>query len=234
VLSHSRSKPGTRPRTSLWHVPYDVRVVPVTILVDVCEPNGGVPEALRRIGVHVRVVPMPAGDYEVAAGVIVERKRVLDLHESVRQGRFWGQLGKLRRAASVPYLLVEGLNLYAGPLPHESARGVVLAALEQGVRVVFSTSRDDSALWLRRLAIRTQRNRTAADRPSYAQRPRRIDRSPEAVLAAIPGISVGVARLLLDRFGSVRAVSESDPREWQQVPGVGPGRAAALRDALLL
>jgi ERCC4-type nuclease len=54
----------------------------------------------------------------------------------------------------------------------------------------------------------------------------------EAMLASVPGISTITARSLLETFGSLRAVLSGDPETWQRVSGVGPQRAAALRDAL--
>ena len=95
--------------------------------------------------------------------------------------------------------------------------------------MVFSSDRADSALWLLLLAKRAGGVRLGRDRPRYAQLlkpgPRQIR---EAMLAAVPGISVVGARALLDRFGSVRAVVEADEAALRSVPGVGPTRARAL------
>jgi excinuclease ABC subunit C len=55
--------------------------------------------------------------------------------------------------------------------------------------------------------------------------------APEAALAAIPGISHHLAAALLAHFGSLRAVLNANPEEWERVPGIGPMRAAALFSA---
>lgn len=52
------------------------------------------------------------------------------------------------------------------------------------------------------------------------------------MLAAVPGISVGRARALLDRFGSVTGVVAAGYDEWITVPGIGPVNGEALRRAL--
>ncbi len=57
--------------------------------------------------------------------------------------------------------------------------------------------------------------------------------SGEVVLAAVPGVSVGIARALLDKFGCVAGVAAASEGELRAVPGVGRTRAVALRDALL-
>jgi ERCC4-type nuclease len=205
---------------------------PVKILADVHEPQRVV-EAIRKLGVAVAVGALEAGDYEVARGVVVERKSVLDLHESIRVGRFWSQVGKLRRTALRPYLLLEGRSLFEGPIRSEAIRGVVLAVLDLGIPVLGTTGIDDTALWLRRLAVRSQQTRPPARRPSYVQRPRSPSPPAEAMLASVPGISVGTARALLARFGSIADLAQAGPEEWASVPGVGAVRRRALESALM-
>ena len=210
------------------------RVSPVCrIVADTFERASGIPEALRASGVDVVLSPLRAGDYDPGSGVLVERKSVADLHLSVERGRFWGQIGKLRAHAHLPYVLVEGTDLDAGSLSPAAVRGVCLGVIGQGVALVRSESSIDSALWLGLLARRIGGARLGRDRPSYAQRLKPpLEMVPEAMLAAVPGISVAGARAMLERFGSIAAVLAADEREWLEVPGIGPRRAAALRSAI--
>lgn len=174
-----------------------------------------------------------AGDYRLGPGVLVERKTVRDLHLSLKQGRFWRQIGGIRANARLPYLLVEGADLDTGCAPPVAVRGACLAVLGQGVGIIWSRDAADSALWLRLLAQRVDGIRPGRDRPTYAQRLKpRSELVPEAMLAAVPGISVVGARNLLDRFGSLSAVMAADENEWVEVQGIGARRAAALRDAI--
>jgi ERCC4-type nuclease len=148
-------------------------------------------------------------------------------------GRFWPQIGKLQRSADRAFLLLEGRSLFDGPIRSESVRGIVLAVMELGVRVLRTDGVSDSARWLRRLAIRAQATRPKPIRPAYAQRPRAPIRSSEATLAAVPGVSVKTARALLARFGSIGGMIAAGPSQWQEVPGVGVARRRALMEALL-
>src|SRR5436190_23990646 len=77
---------------------------------------------------------LPLADYE-AGLALVERKSVFDLHAAIIEGRFWPQIGRLSRTARRPYLLVEGVDLDAGPLKPASARGAVLAVGELGIGI---------------------------------------------------------------------------------------------------
>lgn len=205
----------------------------LTILVDVHETASGVPARLAALGVEVESGALSAGDYCVARGVLVERKSVLDLHGSLLKGRFWRQVGALRRASTRPFLLVEGHDLDRGPIHPHAIRGVCLAVQEQGVHIIRTTDVQDTALWLWRLAVRARITRPRPERPVSDQIPNRKGNPPEAVLAAVPGISVRLARSLLAEFGSVAGVIEAGPECWVAVHGVGRARAEALAKALL-
>lgn len=201
----------------------------MVVTADVHEIPSGVPRRLEQLGVRVLRKRLPTGDYIVGGGAVVERKSVLDLQNSLLKGRFWTQIGRLRRVATWSYLLVEGESLAQGPVEAEALRGLWLAVLDLGVIVLRADDSEETALWLRRLAIRRQRP-SNRDRPRYAQRFERLRPQPsEAALAAAPGISVKTVRSLLEHFGSLHRVINAYPDDWQSVPGVGPHRSEALR-----
>lgn len=203
------------------------------IAVDTFERRSGVVEALAASGVEVEIGRLPVGDYDVGNGVLVERKTVADLHLSIERGRLWRQIGALRRLARLPYLLIEGPELDAGPIAPAAVRGACLAVIGQGVPVLPTRDPADSALWLRLLAGRVNGVPIGRDRPAYAQRLKPTSELvKEAVLAAVPGISVGRARALLERFGSVAGIVSAGYDEWIKVPGIGPVNGEALRRAL--
>jgi Fanconi anemia group M protein len=162
-----------------------------------------VPDLLSDGGVRVETTHLRAGDYDVGRGSLVERKTVRHLHASVVDGSLWPQLGRLRQAARCPYLLVEGADLDDGPLSASSIRGACIAAGDLGIVLLQSRCRNDSALWLRRLAERRQSGEPA--RRPYAGRPR-ADTSSAA---------------------EIEQVVLAGEEEWRRVPGVGNRRASA-------
>jgi len=201
----------------------------VVITADVFEEGSGVPASLQRLGVQVAVEPLPAGDYRLDGGVLVERKTVADLHGSLARGRLWAQIGQVRDAAVLPFLFVEGDELDDGPRHPNAIRGCLLAIADLDVAVVRTRDPSDTALWLHRLAIRQERRRSSARRAERHLRPP----PGVAVLAGVPGISDATARALLDRFGTVQGLLTAGPERWAEVDGIGRVRAHALAAALL-
>jgi ERCC4-type nuclease len=188
--------------------------------------------AYRGSMADVSVISLTAGDYQIDSSTLVERKRVADLHDSLIRGRFWRQLGNLKASAAAGFLLVEGMDLDDGPLHPNSVRGALLAVVEQGIAILRSRDRNDSARWPYRLAARSIRTKPLARNPVYAQRPTRPGLRPEAaLLAAVPGISVELAHALLSEFGSIAAVVQAGRTELLRVPGIGETRAGALEAA---
>ena len=207
----------------------------VKILVDVQERRSGMPQLLETLGAEVEVLPLATGDYALGDDTLVERKAVLDLHGAVRKGHLWGQLAKLRAACAFPYLLVEGRDLDGGGrgLHPNAIRGACLAAIDQGVALLRSADREDSALWLHRLAVRCQRDAMPPELPAPIPRAALAPETvAEAMLSAVPGISTVTARALLAEFGSLTAVAGASPDALLAVSGIGKERARALVEAL--
>jgi Fanconi anemia group M protein len=202
------------------------------IIADSREPAYGVPRALAERGVAVVVERLIHGDYALPNGVVIERKTVNGLHASITGGRFWDQVAELRRSCRAPYLLIEG-PLVPRELPwSHTAIGVCLGVLGQGMPIIWSVDTTQTAEWLHRLAVRSAGAAPVRDRPAYARRRKAgAEHVPEAILAAVPGISVKRARALLQAFGTVRGVMEAGQQEWLGVRGIGPIQAARLDEA---
>jgi len=117
----------------------------------------------------------------------------------------------------------EVLDLHSAIAKKHAVRGARLAAIDEGIALLRSDDRDDTARWLHRLAVRCQRVELPAERPLGGKLPRlpADSTSAEALLAAVPGISSASARALLGQFGTAAGVLAAEPSEWLVVPGIG-------------
>ena len=228
ALSLRESANSLRIRTGCW-----INVVAVaapTITTDLFEEASGIPANLLELGASVEVRRLDAGDYWAGPDTLVERKTVPDLHGSVCRGRSGRKSAAYARVVATRSLSwrVEA-STRGRSVPMQSAASASRAC---GLEFVCCEPemRADTALWLYRLSEQTQRD-VRRDRPAYAQRPGPSD-VPEAMLAAVPGLSVVSARALFRRFGSVVAVAAASPIELEAVPGIGPERARRLAEAM--
>ena len=130
-------------------------------------------------------------------------------------------------------LLINYLDGGGRGLHPNAIRGACLAAIDQGVALLRSADREDSALWLHRLAVRCQRDAMPPELPAPIPRAALAPETvAEAMLSAVPGISTVTARALLAEFGSLTAVAGASPDALLAVSGIGKERARALVEAL--
>jgi len=166
----------------------------LTISVDVRERRSDVPALLTALGAPLSIVTLAVGDDAVGDRVI-ERKTVPDLHRSLIDRRLWSQVAALRRDPRRTYVLVEGEDLEDGPVSPQAVRGASLKILDNGIRLLRTTSPDDTALWLYVLARQEHRRMEHRAMAPNGRRP--IVTSPVGLLSAIPGISIDHAKALL-------------------------------------
>jgi ERCC4-type nuclease len=195
------------------------------IVCDVHEVRSGVPAQLAELGADVEIRSLLRGDYLVAVDAIVERKTIADLHFSIVKGRFWAQMRKIR-VARRPYLLLEGTSIFDGPIADDAIRGLCLAVGDLGVTIIRSENTTDTAAWLIEV---TAGGAPVRDRPVFAQRPRSTENPPAvAALAAATGVSVETARSVLERYGTLGAVSQATQDDLRRIPRVGAKKAEAI------
>ena len=125
--------------------------VPIHIRVDTQEQRSGIPALLAVMPqVHIEVVPLHMGDYDVGGDPCrgFERKNGSDFICSLAQGRLFAQLSALRKSRFAPILLVEGDPLRArhSQMRPESIRGALsYIAVVMRVPILPSSGPTDSA-----------------------------------------------------------------------------------------
>jgi len=191
-------------------------------------------EALREGGVEVEVKPLPC-DYavEVDGGWAVERKTATDLVGSVRSGRLWGELEKLKMLEGLrPILLVEGslalVEKFTGWNP-VSVVGVLNSVIfDWGVSAVFVPSRRWTVAYLIQLAKSAEAEGKRPRPLKIKERAEKVEDYVLMVAESLPGVSAVRARALLERFGTLRRLFGASVEELMEVEGIGEKTARKI------
>lgn len=185
---------------------------------------------------EVRVEKLDAGDYFVPgerAKFLVERKEVKDLANSIRDGRLWRELEKMKASdADKKFLLVEGpmglLEKFTGWRP--SSIAAVLLAVENGWSVPILWSHNP--VWTHHYLVSMARKAGASAGKEYhlAVPPKDLpdDEIQLSVVASLPGVGPGRASRLLERFGTLQRLFSATGPELEQVDGIGEKTSARL------
>jgi ERCC4-type nuclease len=201
--------------------------VRIPLIVDVNEPED-LSERLRELGVDLEVRRLAPGDY-VLGPIGIERKTLADFFNSLVRKRLFEQVQRLREAYPQPLLILEGDLSEISTFKHPQSVLGALLAIETKERVPILTTADkDQTAQLLRILWKGQDKGA----PEYGLRHKpkalSLGQRQRFLVEGLPSIGETLARNLLERFGSVRAVFNATEEDLQKVPKIGAVRAAEI------
>ena len=209
---------------------------PIRIWVDDREARGsGIASKLADMeGVSLIVKRLQTGDFLIEGKAVLERKRVQDFLESLRQGRLFSQATRLAASPYRPFLILEGQSQEwrrAG-VTREGIQGALVAlAVGFGIPVLRSQNEDETA----RLILFTAQQLHSSPRPAIRRPARRIQGKRARQIYVLTGIQrVGPARAkrLLDRFETIEGVMSASMESLAEVDGIGKQTAQRIHWAV--
>ena len=210
----------------------------MTLFIDSREPQD-VTSYFSKEFKEVERRQLPIGDYLIENTVIVERKSVMDLLSSVLDGRYEAQMMQLSvRNDEVPLLFVHGSAYDIGEMtkhlrlksnPWDIITGAIASATARyGIDVVFSESRDQGFMILVKYMKKLQQKRRSAVKFSNKKK---LDKRV-LIVTAVLHTSPAIARALLESYGSIPNILNSDLQGIEGIRGIGHKKAAELREVL--
>lgn len=205
------------------------------IIADDRERAGAVlPELRRNPAVRLQIERLPVGDYRVDDWLLIERKTLPDLVESIKDGRLFAQALRLANAPERAAMILEGRSqaLTDSRMRREAIQGALITlSLFLGLPLLRAIDPEESAGVIL-LAARQGRAQSSGALPRHGQRPRAKPRVQSHILQGLPGIGPMRAKRLIERFGSIEAVIAAPARDLAAVPGIGKATAEAIRWAI--
>lgn len=197
----------------------------VDLLYDHREEKSSVPQLLKDREISLRAEQLSEGDYHIGQKICIERKSAPDFVASIKDGRLWDQLARMKEGYEVVVLILEGSPLF----PKASLEGAYAGVVRRGVTLFRVENEKETASFIYRL-WKQEGSPRSHRRAKGARRWRGENEIAEDCLAALPGISVNKAGVLLDYFGTLESVVSATEEELRAVPGIGPKTAGSLRD----
>ncbi len=223
------------------HVSEKNSMPPFRVVVDDREVGSGTVAALMEMDeVDLVVERLSLGDYAWDNRLLFERKTLIDLAASLKDGRLLRQASRLASARMRGVLILEGTarDLAASGMRREAIQGaLVTITVMLGIPLLRAKDSGESARLMCYTARQLRRlfdasAREAHPRPFPAKRPKGKRKTQLHILQGLPGIGPKRARRLLERFGSVEAALTATAEELASVSGLGPHTAEAIRWAV--
>jgi DNA excision repair protein ERCC-4 len=206
-----------------------------SIRVDDREAAGALLPALqRKPEFQISIERLPVGDYLIDDALLFERKTLMDLVASIKDGRLFAQAERLVNAGPLGALIIEGMakDLAESRMRREAIQGaLVTLTLYFGLPLLRARDPDESAL-LMLFAARQGRAFAQGAIPRSGKRPRGKARLQSHILQGLPGIGPQRAKRLIEHFGTIEAVIAAETDDLTQVTGIGKGVAELIRWAV--
>ncbi len=202
------------------------------VIVDHREAQSETFRALKQVeNVDVTLQHLEVGDYEVDGKLLFERKTLIDLVDSIKDGRLFRQVSRLASSSIRSAIILEGTanDLVTSGMRREALQGALITVtLLMGVPLLRSKEPRETAQ-LMIYAARQVRSVASGALPRKGKRPRGKRKSQLQLLQGLPAVGPERALRLLEAFGSVEAVISASLDELMKAPGIGSHTARAIR-----
>ncbi len=201
----------------------------IRIIVDDREKNTNVPKELEKLGVNLEYKHLPIGDYIPLPELVVERKSMHDLINSIYDGRLFIQSSNMLKHYEKGLVIVEYeniVNILDNPL---IVYGALASIALSNISLINSYSEKDTAYILFSLAKR----KSILDKPllKKIKKGNTLYEQQLSILLSLPGIGEKNAIKLLERFGSPINVISANTSELGRI--IGYTRASKLKSILI-
>ena len=209
----------------------------IIIFVDSREQNSNVnKELFEKEGVKVITKPLEIGDYVLSKDVCIERKTVEDFLSSIIDGRLFSQIRNLKQNYTKPLILIEGNIAELFTLRNIHKNSIIGAltsiALEYQVPILNTKSPIETAEYLYVIAKREQLEQDKEVRLRVGRKGLTLHEQQRFIVEGLPMVGPLLAKSLLEKFGSIKAIANADEKELQKVEGLGRKKAKLIKKVL--
>lgn len=219
-------------------------LAPVDVIMDSREfsKNQDVKNMLEKNGVKVAVSKLEVGDYLLLASsrakpVLIERKSVVDLAQSIKDRRLWDQARLLMSHCDEndyqPLIILEGnisvLKKYSDWSIQSILRAIDTVMLDFKIPVLNTPDKESTVLWI---VAKTKSLGETGEKRIYRLR---VEKKPlsihDKVLYVAESFSGPVlARRLLKYFKTLRNIANASVLELMSIEGIGEARAREIHE----
>lgn len=189
-------------------------------------------EHLKNLGAFVSMMDLEVGDFICSNRIVVERKDHSDYISSITDGRIFEQVEKMKENFEKGIIIIEGSS------ERRISENSYLASLaklviDNGISFMHTRNPQETAKMIFWIAKKEQEEKSEELLFKVGKKPKETKRFQEMVVGGLPGVSVVIARRLLEHFGNVEKIFTADEEELMRVKGVGKILAQRIRKLIL-
>lgn len=184
---------------------------------------------------NVKVISkqLEIGDYILSKDVCVERKTIEDFVSSMIDGRLFTQMVNLRESYPKPLILVEGNFSEIFNIRNIHRNSIIGAltsiALDYQVPIINTKNNEETAEYLYVIAKREQIGKDKEIGIRFGRKGLTTSEKQKFIIEGLPLVGPQLAKNLLEKFGSIKAIIDANEKELTQVEGVGKKKAREIQ-----
>ncbi|MHA1619276.1 MAG: ERCC4 domain-containing protein [Promethearchaeota archaeon] len=192
------------------------------ILIDSRETASPLTRMLSEMNTRIELRTLPIGDYIVSTRCGIERKSISDFTSSLKDGRLFNELIRLRKQFSRPILILEGDYHSIISINRSAILGTLTSiVLKMEIFLIQTRDAQDTAEMIFALAKKEQKAQSRPFSIRFKKIPEQLDKQLEHIVAGIPGINIARAQDLLREFRTLRTLFNTPSEELQRVHNIG-------------
>lgn len=201
-------------------------------MADYREVPSKIPGILEDLGIDVKRKQLETGDYIINNEIIVERKSKEDFILSIIQGRLFSQCARMKKSNKHVILLIEGNPYHTShDIDRQAIKGALLSvSLCWQIPIVYSADNRDTAQML----IMAANQLLKENHPNFKKPKHTKNYKKRAIyfLQGMPTVGSVLAKVLLEKFGSVENVILADDESLKETEGFGKKKVQKIREFL--
>jgi DNA excision repair protein ERCC-4 len=222
-------------------------VKPLTVLADSMAAHSAVAGLLESKGARVIEGNLQFGQFGITDECTVWHVKADELARMLADRSLYRKIPEFKRSTAEPIIIVEGDPLTFETVSKRSLRGALtFLALHNRVPVLLAADTDEVAELVYVMANQAQNGmgmtlneqpvadstaeKTSSSAGGNGGPPPDPARLPEYILSAIPHVSPAIAKAMLGRYGSLRAVFAASAKDLTKIQGIGPKKAKQIAD----
>ncbi len=197
------------------------------IIADSRETASSVCRKLSEMHANLSLEKNPVGDYIISERCGIERKSIDDFINSIKDGRLFNELHRLKAQFSIPVLILEGNINSIITISRKAVLGTLTSILLNMQIFIYQTSSEgETAEIIFALAKKEQlkKNRKVFS-IQFKKISENIPQQLEYIISGIPGINISRAQELLKEFHTLKNLLNAEEDAIKKTKNIGPSIA---------
>ncbi len=187
----------------------------------------------KDIQLNITLETLSVGDYQLSSDVVIERKTIYDLEQSIIDGRIFSQIKHLVDVPK-PGLIIEGsldILKHHTRINRKALIGLITSiGLTYKIPVFFTRNQRETAEFLYVIAKKEQLSNNNNNKLRYSKYKMNDKERLLFIIESFPDIGPTLSKSILKEFKTLKNVISADIEDLQKIDKLGPKKAKRLKE----